>query len=229
MDVSKWKQVIVDTDNQSFAYHLEAAKCDVFLRDDFFSDVRLTHFMLKLPLKPAMVNGRILRHSCWMVGEGCQCVYTYGYAQHQRWRPTDYTPEIRQLQNKLCAIAGLPNNLFNSMFGQYYEDGKQKLDWHADDEPLFEPGCQATGVPILSFSFGADRCMGVRKTAGGTFEKIVLCSKDLFFMDGLMQRFYEHCIYPARTTGGRYNLTFRCIVNCRCNKDLLLFTEADEI
>ena len=96
---------------------------------------------------------------------------------------------------------------FNVCLANFYEDGKQRIGWHADREEI------GRTTPIASVSLGATRTFLVRhKLNGGTDRASVeMESGSVVFMENVCQREYLHSV-PRQTdvTAGRINLTFRC-------------------
>ena len=92
-----------------------------------------------------------------------------------------------------------------------YRDGRDYVDWHADDEPEIDQRS-----PIASVSLGAVRKFrirrvrtdspeaGVRKSVG-----LALESGSLLVMAPGFQADWEHRVAPAKSASRRWNLTFR--------------------
>lgn len=100
----------------------------------------------------------------------------------------------------------------NSVLINKYRDGKDKLQWHTDNNPEF--GEKPT---IISVNVGQTRrfCIkpqgkGVARSATKTFH---LQHGDILIMAGTTQEHYVHCVpeetKPSRAFPCRYNLTFR--------------------
>lgn len=71
------------------------------------------------------------RLTCWMGDPGCS--YTYSGVRNaiEAWVPA--VSELRALVEEQVAWQ------FNSLLLNRYRDGRDKLDWHADDEPELDP------------------------------------------------------------------------------------------
>lgn len=95
---------------------------------------------------------------------------------------------------------------YNSCLLNRYQDGKDSIALHADDEP--ELGPEPT---IASLSLGAARRFQIR----GTEDRLdlQLTHGSLLCMQAPMQRHYRHGIpKEPKVTGQRINLTFRWIL-----------------
>lgn len=100
------------------------------------------------------------------------------------------------------------NHTFNCVLLNWYRDGSDSLNWHADDERELGPN------PIIaSANFGATRDFIIRKNDDHA-QKVSLPLKHgtLLVMKGSMQHFWQHSV-PKRTNvnASRFNLTFRNI------------------
>lgn len=100
------------------------------------------------------------------------------------------------------------NHTFNCVLLNWYRDGQDSLNWHADDEREL-----GTNPVIASANFGATRDFLIRKNDDHS-QKISLPLKHgtLLVMRGEMQHFWQHSV-PKRSNvrGSRFNLTFRTI------------------
>lgn len=96
---------------------------------------------------------------------------------------------------------------FNSVLANRYRDGRDRMGWHADDEPeLGDRPC------IASLSLGATRRFSLKARQGDDRLTLALPHGSLLLMRGHTQRNYRHALPPtARPVGGRINLTFRHI------------------
>ena len=97
---------------------------------------------------------------------------------------------------------------FNSVLLNWYRDGSDSLNWHADDEP--ELGPEPT---IASVSFGEMRQFLFKpRGASKTQIRFDLVQGSLVVMRGPTQRNWVHSIPKRKTVkGSRFNLTFRNI------------------
>lgn len=121
-------------------------------------------------------------------------------------RPNQWNKGLLYLKNRIEQCAGVD---FNSVLLNWYRDGQDYLNWHADDE-------KELGInPIIaSANFGETRDFIVRRNDDPS-KKIRLPLKNgtLLLMRGELQHFWQHSV-PKRTkvNGSRFNLTFRRIV-----------------
>ena len=96
------------------------------------------------------------------------------------------------------------------MSANYYSDAKSQLGFHSDNEFLFQADKQASC--IVSVSFGATPEFVIRDKRTRAEIPVKLSHGDLLTIEGLMQKFYEHCIVQSAVpVDYRINLTFRKI------------------
>ena len=111
--------------------------------------------------------------------------------------------EVEALYSRLTGRA----ITFNTCLCNFYQDGNQRIGWHADREEI------GRSTPIASISLGAVRQFQVRHKVNGVHDRatIDLASGSVVFMENVCQREYLHAV-PKQTdvTQGRINLTFRC-------------------
>lgn len=143
------------------------------------------------------------RLTCW-VGDP-RCTYTYSGVAN----PIEpWTPLLLELRKRVQVAAGCS---FNSLLLNRYRDGRDKLDWHADDEPELDPA-----APIASLSLGAARSFRLKPKdpafhPGGPLV-YELGHGDLLVMDPPTQKHWLHQVPPRlRVRAERINLTFRLI------------------
>lgn len=117
----------------------------------------------------------------------------------------EWNAGLLYLKQEIERCAGVD---FNSVLLNWYRDGEDSLNWHADDE-------KELGVNpfIASANFGETRDFIVRKNDDPT-KKLILPLKHgtLLLMGGELQHFWQHSV-PKRkkVRGSRFNLTFRRI------------------
>ena len=97
---------------------------------------------------------------------------------------------------------------FNSVLLNWYRDGEDYLNWHADDE-------KELGVnPVIgSVNFGETRDFLLRRNTDAS-QKITIPLKHgtLLVMSGELQHHWQHSVPKRkRVRGSRFNLTFRRI------------------
>lgn len=96
---------------------------------------------------------------------------------------------------------------FNVCLLNFYEDGQQRIGWHADREEI------GRTTPIASVSLGAPRKFLVRSQMDGRRDRasLQLHSGSLVVMEPSCQTNYLHSVpKESEITTGRINLTFRC-------------------
>ena len=163
---------------------------------------------LEVPWKQEQITlwGRthpLPRLTCWMGDPGCAFTYSGVRDRIEAW-----TPAVRLLKSRVEAELGVR---FNSLLLNRYRDGRDRLDWHADDEPELDPR-----APIASLSLGFSRSFRLRPRhapEGGreplAFE---LGMGDLLVMDPPTQEHWLHQVSQRlRLKDERINLTFRVI------------------
>jgi alkylated DNA repair dioxygenase AlkB len=128
--------------------------------------------------------------------------YTYSGITSQ---PNEWNKGLLFIKDAIEQCAGVQ---FNSVLLNWYRDGEDSLNWHADDEK--ELGANPV---IASANFGATRDFLIRRK-DDTSQKMTLPLKHgtLLVMRGELQHFWEHAI-PKRkgVRESRFNMTFRRI------------------
>jgi alkylated DNA repair dioxygenase AlkB len=147
------------------------------------------------------------RLTCWLGDPGCAYAYS-----GLREDPHPWTAPLDALRDQLGGLLGVR---FNSLLLNRYRDGRDRMGWHADDEPEL-----AADHPIASLSLGAMRTLRFRPQPGGQDALgkgaeafgVELGDGDLLLMWPPTQRGWQHAL-PARlrVKGERLNLTFRRI------------------
>jgi alkylated DNA repair dioxygenase AlkB len=145
----------------------------------------------------------IPRLTCWMGDPGCHYTYSGVNNPIQPW-----IPAVQVLRQQVEATVGCR---FNSLLLNHYRDGRDKLDWHADDEPELD-----AHQPIASLSLGVARSFRLKPRLpdglgheGLTYE---LGGGDLLVMDPPTQQHWLHQVpQRLRVSESRINLTFRVI------------------
>jgi alkylated DNA repair dioxygenase AlkB len=100
-------------------------------------------------------------------------------------------------------------HLFNRALVNYYRDGTDSVDWHADDEPELGPD------PIISsLSLGAERVFQLRHNITGEILSLSLPHGSLLLMGSRVQHFYQHRLAKVKALNSpRVNFTFRYMDN----------------
>ena len=99
--------------------------------------------------------------------------------------------------------------LFNRALVNYYRDGNDSVDWHADDELELGPD------PIISsLSLGAERVFQLRHNKTGEILSLNLPHGSLLLMGSKVQQYYQHRLAKVKTLDSpRVNFTFRYMDN----------------
>lgn len=128
--------------------------------------------------------------------------YTYAGIKSE---PNEWNRGLLYLKQETERLAGVA---FNSVLLNWYRDGEDYLNWHADDEK--ELGLN----PVIgSVNFGETRDFLLRRNLD-TSQKITLPLKHgtLLIMRGELQHHWQHSVPKRkRVNGSRFNLTFRRI------------------
>ncbi len=172
------------------------------------SHLQLQRLAAQVPWKQERITlfGRthpLPRLTCWVGDPGCHYTYSGLASAIEPW-----TPLLQGLRQRVEAAVGCR---FNSLLLNRYRDGRDRMHWHADDEPELDPR-----HPIASLSFGASRSFRLRpRHPARTPADVVdldLGDGDLLVMDPPTQRHWLHQV-PARlrVKQERINLTFRWV------------------
>ncbi|CAK0818189.1 unnamed protein product [Prorocentrum cordatum] len=200
-DYSGWTLPMQDRHTRSFVSH----KVGAFDRQT----LKLWFGQLcSLKWNRPVINGRLLpRSAAWMTQQGCACTYRYSGTS---WPAQQMDPWFLEITKRVCAECGI-TDIPNCCNVNLYEDGKQTVGWHSDDEPLFDSLTQDT--LIISLSLGAQRTFLIRPNADQSqVTKVVLADGDIMTMEGLTQKHYKHSVMPeSNVLSPRINLTWRWV------------------
>lgn len=116
---------------------------------------------------------------------------------------------VLAVREAAAEVAEVDPKLLNSCLLNKYEDGKDNVAWHADDEDLWGPD-----PLIVSVSLGGSRDFRVRcKSDHRQVATYSLGHGDVVVMWPGMQRTHQHSIPKRKDVDGpRINLTFRSMV-----------------
>ena len=149
--------------------------------------------------------------TAWLTRMGCTCCYSYKHnPAYPQPMPLSYKALGRLTASLgIQGVAGAPKAANVNL----YENGRQFLDWHADDEPIF--GAEDEATTIVSVSFGTKRTFSWKPKkiykehlASG---KVVLEAGDVLVMDGRFQSLFVHRVEPDESEEPRLNITWRTI------------------
>ncbi|VBB18729.1 alpha-ketoglutarate-dependent dioxygenase AlkB [Yasminevirus sp. GU-2018] len=131
----------------------------------------------------------------------------YGDAKEYKYAlnvsvPTPWTNELCEIKNSIEALTGYT---YNVCLINYYENGKDKFNFHSDREEIGNP------TPIAVVSLGAERKFYFRsKSDENDKHSVVLKNGSLLMMDSVTHEKYVHAL-PADNSvkTPRMSLTFR--------------------
>ena len=143
----------------------------------------------------------IPRLTAWYGDEG----KAYSYSGIQQ-NPNTWNKGLAYIKEQVEVVAGVT---FNSVLLNWYRDGNDYLNWHADDEK--ELGINPT---IASVNFGETRDFQLRNNKNPDLKlTIPLMHGSLLIMSGQLQHYWQHAVPKRkRVKSSRFNLTFRVIV-----------------
>ena len=109
------------------------------------------------------------------------------------------------LERQRLAIEQQTGAAFNRALVNYYRDGSDSVDWHADDEPELGP------EPLIaSLSVGVERVFQLRHTLTRQRISIPLPHGSLLLMGAGVQSYWHHRIAKVKELNQpRVNFTFR--------------------
>jgi alkylated DNA repair dioxygenase AlkB len=113
-----------------------------------------------------------------------------------------FTEEIAFLKTKLEQYT---NTKFNACLLNFYQNGKQAMGWHSDNESSIVPNST-----IASISLGAERDFYFKHKQSNQKVSVFLENGSLCLMENQIQQYWLHQL-PVRTKvlAPRINLTFR--------------------
>jgi hypothetical protein len=137
-------------------------------------------------------------------------------------KPNPFTDILKSIRKKLMDLINAkreiegkhpkPENYYNSVLVNYYQDGSDSVSWHADSDPWL-----GTDFSVPSLTFGAERPFHVRPNEfKDEITEFNLKDGSLLFMKGMTQEAFQHHVpsLPKRHEqykNPRINLTFRRI------------------
>lgn len=167
--------------------------------------------------QPELKGGALLpRYAAWYVRSGCTCAYDFSGTH---WAPQDMPDWLLNIEDAVWkelagTCAGQDPERPNSCLLNYYADGAHSVDWHADDEPIFEG--MLRDCCIVSLSLGASRHFDLRRRriCGPQREhvRVKLNGGDIVTMEGMFQKHWQHRVpREPGVEGPRINFTWRTI------------------
>jgi alkylated DNA repair dioxygenase AlkB len=120
------------------------------------------------------------------------------------YQASSWTQALLGVKAEVEAAAG---SKFNSVLANRYENERDSVGWHADDEPEM-----SNEHPIASLSLGANRNFQFRR-GSGPVQTIELGPGSLLVMKPGMQKEWKHQVPKSKSPCGlRVNLTFRWMI-----------------
>jgi alkylated DNA repair dioxygenase AlkB len=145
----------------------------------------------------------IPRKTAWYGDEG----FNYSYSGINCY-PDKWTKELLEIKSKIEKL--IPPSNFTSVLLNLYNDGNDKMGWHADNE-------KELGInPIIaSLSIGQTRRFDIKHKDNPNLQyKFELTSGSLLIMRGALQHHWVNRIpIQKKVSKPRINLTFRTIKN----------------
>jgi alkylated DNA repair dioxygenase AlkB len=190
------------------------------------SSSELIDSLRKLPWATARdTSGFVSRKSCWLTKDNCKCDYKYG---RSTWKSNECPTFIKDICTEIALLTGKEEP--NGINANWYSSVEHHLDYHADNEPLFQQ--EDGSALIVSLSIGSPTAFSWKENATDKEDTTILSHGDFLVMEGHTQRYYKHCVPPssksphfagaALSSVGfeRFNLTFRwtCNHTARCKK-----------
>ncbi len=140
------------------------------------------------------------RRVAWYGDAGA--TYCYAGVQHE---PLPWSPLLAQIRNEVHHL--IPGHPFNSVLLNWYRNGRDRMGWHADNEPEL-----GRNPVIASVSLGATRRFDLKHRVTGEKVQLPLPSGSLLVMDGPLQHHWLHQLpATAKVHDPRVNLTFRSV------------------
>lgn len=161
-----------------------------------FTHIQWKQDVIKLYGKPISLP----RLTAWYGEPGAS--YTYSGIKSD---PNPWNDGLLHVKHRIENATGIT---FNSVLLNWYRDGKDSLNWHADDEK--ELGSEPV---IASANFGATRDFQLRYNKDHDLKiTIPLTHGTLLVMSGELQENWKHAVPKrANVDGSRFNMTFRNI------------------
>lgn len=142
------------------------------------------------------------RKVAWYGDESYQYKYSGMVKQAHAWNAG-----LFRLKKHIEQLVG---HQFNTCLANLYENGRQGMGWHSDDEPALvtENGLETV---IASLSFGATRKFSFKHKQTAEKVDLQLHNGQLIVMRGKTQQFWTHTLSKStKVIEPRINLTFRC-------------------
>lgn len=192
--------------DRSVEYFLENDKYDIKSTDwaglsyEEFVKINFTNILWKQDFINLYGRKPLPRLTSWYGDEGKS--YSYSGIKSD---PNQWNKGLLYIKEQIEKVAQVN---FNSVLLNWYRDGQDYLNWHADDE-------KELGInPIIaSVNFGETRDFQIKNNQDHSLKvTIPLEHGTLLIMGGEMQHFWQHAVPKrAKVKKSRFNLTFRII------------------
>jgi alkylated DNA repair dioxygenase AlkB len=183
-------------------YDLHFNKADVYYIPNFIETATATEYMSKLlneiTLEKREREGRLTAL------HGSAAKYTY--ALNNEAVPKPWTDTLISIKDKIEGL--LPEKTYDVCLLNYYKNGHEGFNFHADREEIGNP------IPIASISLGAERKFYFRNKSDTNpdeeVQSIVLAHGSLLIMDlGTHENYIHGLPRDSKIKTPRLNLTFR--------------------
>jgi len=122
------------------------------------------------------------------------------------FEPEPWTDTMLELKRDAEILA---QETFNAAVLQFYRDGRDKVNWHSDDDM-----CVGQNPTIASISLGETREFWFKAKNGiGNMLKLTVKKGDVIIMQGTLQHTHLHKVPAEMDKTGRINLTFRKVLS----------------
>ena len=155
------------------------------------------------------VHGKVIpqpRESFYMADNGYPYKYSGFDRKPEKWEVA--VQEMRKALEKLLKNVSRGHPKLNAVLGNKYNDGKQYIGYHSDDEGDLHPDAF-----IVSVSLGAERDFVFKHKKTGETVSVPLKSGSIVLMGGDCQKNWKHSVPKRmRVKEPRINLTFRSVL-----------------
>ncbi|KZT44230.1 hypothetical protein SISSUDRAFT_1111841 [Sistotremastrum suecicum HHB10207 ss-3] len=150
-------------------------------------------------------RGMTIRTPRWTCVWGCDDTGAPLAAYKKKPRPIPVA--LQELKQHVEERTGAT---YNFILCNYYENGKDSISWHSDDESFLGP---LPTIASLTLGSSRDFAMKHKTDKSAKPEKWTLDSGDMVVMRGTTQSKWLHSIPKRANAGGRINITFRKAMN----------------
>ncbi len=160
-----------------------------------FKNIKWRHDSVNLYGKDMLLP----RYTSWYGDPGKSYTYSGIDSNPHRWNKG-----LLHIKQQIEKVSGAS---FNSVLLNWYRDGNDYINWHADDEKEL-----GENPIVASVNFGATRDFIIRKNDKSQKIKIPLKHGSVLIMRGELQHYWQHSVPKRKKVKDmRINLTFRKI------------------